>query len=710
MLEKLIAFILTVLFRVEVSGLEHFYKAGNRVLIIANHQSFLDALLLGVFLPEKPMFAVNTFITTRWYFKPFFAFVDTFCVDPTNPMATRAIISEIRKDKKCVIFPEGRITVTGSMMKIYKGSAMIADKSGAKILPIRIDGAQYSLFSRLKGTVRRRLFPKITLTILPPTDFILAEHLKGSRRIKAAGKKLEDLMTNLFFASSDYKKTLFQSLLEQARIHGRQHCILDDITRKPLSYGKLITHCFALAPHVCKRTHKHDNVGVLLPNVVGAVVTFFAVQIGGRVPAMLNFSSGEQNMLAACKAANIATVLTSKKFVDMAKLTNMIQAMEHENIRIQYLEDIAKEITYIEKIRAVVTSYFPKIWHKKHAGIAPTDPAVILFTSGSEGTPKGVVLSHENIQANVCQILASIDCNAKDCIFNALPLFHSFGLTAGTLLPLLYGMKVVLYPSPLHYRTVPELVYDSNATIMFGTDTFLAAYAKFAHPYDFYALRYAFAGAEKLKDTTRTLWAEKFGVRLFEGYGTTETAPVLALNTPMRHKTGTVGRFLPSITYTLQKVEGIEKGGRLLVKGPNIMQGYLFAENPGVLVPVDDAYYDTGDIVEIDEEGYITITGRAKRFAKIAGEMVSLTAVEAYIAKLWQGYNHAVIQIPDEKKGEAIILITDYTKAQRMDIVEYAKNNGISELSVPKIIHVANTIPLLATGKIDYVRLQNEMY
>jgi len=279
-----------------------------------------------------------------------------------------------------------------------------------------------------------------------------------------------------------------------------------------------------------------------------------------------------------------------------------------------------------------------------------------LFTSGSEGEPKGVVLSHANLLANREQLAARLDLNAQDTILNALPMFHAFGLTAGTLLPLFYGMKTFLYPSPLHYRIIPEIAYDLNATILFGTNTFLAGYAKYAHPYDFYSVRYVFAGAEKLQDDTRRLWVDKFGIRVLEGYGTTETSPILAANTPMFYQEGTVGRFMPGIDWQLEEVEGVSEGGRLHVAGPNIMLGYLRPQRPGHLEPPQSRFglgwYDTGDIVRVDDHGFVTICGRVKRFAKIGGEMVSLTAVEDIAARVWPGTLHAAVTLSDEKKGE----------------------------------------------------------
>lgn len=692
-----------LLYRVEVKGLENYNKAGKRALIVANHLSFLDATLIALFLPEKPMFAVNTNIAKRWYFKPFLAMVKAFPLDPTNPMATKGIINEIRKDQKCVIFPEGRITVTGSLMKVYEGPGMIADKAGALILPIRIDGAQYSPLSRIKGKVRIRMFPKITITMLEPRKFEVPEEIKGRNRRHTTGVKLYDLMSQMLFDSSDYKKTLFASVIDQSHIHGRKHIIAEDAMRKPINYGELITRSFVLGNKIAKDTKQGEYVGVMLPNMVSSIITFFALQATGRVPAMLNFSTGAKNLISACKTATIKTVYTSKQFIASGSLDELVKAIEKEGVKIIYLEEFTRNISFFNKLIGLIASYIPSVFYKKPSY---ENAAVVLFTSGSEGVPKGVVLSHKNIQANRFQLASRVDFGPTDIVFNALPIFHSFGLTGGTLLPMLSGIKTFFYPSPLHYRIVPELVYDTNSTIMFGTDTFLSGYARFANAYDFYSIRYVFAGAEKLKEETRKLWAEKYGVRIFEGYGATETSPALSTNTPMHNKPGTVGRLLPGISYKLEKIPGIEDGGKLIVRGENIMKGYLLSDNPGKLVPPVGGSYDTGDIVAFDDDDYITIKGRAKRFAKIAGEMVSLTAVETYLAKLWPANQHAVITIPDSKKGEALVLVTDKQDADRSEISSYAKQNGIGELSVPKNIKIVDKVPILGTGKTDYLKIK----
>ncbi|MFC1659364.1 AMP-binding protein [Pseudomonadota bacterium] len=503
------------------------------------------------------------------------------------------------------------------------------------------------------------------------------------------------------------QKTLFQILLDQLNILGRNYIIAEDITKKPLSYGQLVTHSFVLGHRISKATRSGKHVGIMLPNMVKSITVFFSLQAYGRIPTMINFSVGSQAIISACKTAQLKTIYSSRKFVETANLINIVEVIKKEGINIVYLEDVVKSITIFDKLRGLIFSYSPRVFYKKTSNQKPDDTAVILFTSGSEGSPKGVALSHINIHANCTQLASCVEFKPVDVIFSVLPIFHSFGLTCGVLLPLFSGFKVFLYHSPLHYQEIPELICKSNATILFGTDTLLSNYTRFANIHDFYSIRYVFAGAEKLKETTRTLWLEKYGINIFEGYGTTETAPVLSVNTPTHNKRGTVGRLLPSIDYILENVPGIEDGGRLFVSGANIMKGYLFSDNPGVIIPPKDGKHDTGDIVSFDEDGYIIIKGRAKRFAKIAGEMISLTAVEAYLFDLWPESYHAVISIPDDKKGELLVLITDYQDASREEISAYIKLQGIGTLFLPRIIRIVDEIPLLGTGKTDYTAVQD---
>jgi acyl-[acyl-carrier-protein]-phospholipid O-acyltransferase/long-chain-fatty-acid--[acyl-carrier-protein] ligase len=699
----LLRHVLRLAYGVRVTGLEHYAQAGRRVLVVANHTSFLDAALLAVFLPDRLTFAINTEVSKRWWMQPLLKIVDAFPLNATNPYSLKSLIRYIEQDKRAAIFPEGRITVTGSLMKIYPGPGPIADKSGAMLLPIRIDGAQYTPFSRLRGRIRLRWFPQITLTILPPRRFEIPREIRGRERRRIAGKLLADLMTEMMFATSNYHRTLFGALLDARRVHGGRHVIVEDVERKPLTYNELIVRALLLGGLIAAETERGKAVGVMLPNAIGAVATLFGLQARGRVAAMLNYTLGAKSLVASVQAASIRRVYTSERFVVAAKLEHLVDRLR-EVTTVVYLEELRDRITPWLKIKAATQSRFAGFAYSR-VRVRPEETAIVLFTSGSEGMPKGVALSHANVLANREQVAARIDFSSQDVILNALPLFHSFGLTAGTLLPLLSGMRTFFYPSPLHYRIVPEIAYDINATIMFGTNTFLAGYARFAHPYDFYSVRYVFAGAEKLKDETRRIWTDRFGVQVFEGYGTTETSPVLTTNTPIDARAGTVGRFLPGIEHALDPVPGVE-GGRLSVRGPNVMLGYLKQDQPGVIQPPaterGPGWYDTGDIVTIDADGFITIQGRAKRFAKIGGEMVSLAAVEELATRAWPETQHACVSLPDFQKGEQLILVTTRADASRAELSARAKTDGMSELHVPKRIVPVASLPLLGSGKTDY--------
>lgn len=708
-------------YRVEVRGLENYHRAGDRVLIIANHTSFLDAALLAAFLPDRLTFAINTQFAQKGWIKWLLKLVNTYPIDPTNPLATKSLIEYLRQDHHVVIFPEGRITVTGALMKIYEGPGLIADKADATLLPIRIDGAQYTPFSHLKGKVKIRWFPKITISILEPRTFDLPRAITGRERRRQISQKLFDVMSDSIFLSSSMHETIFESLLNAKSLHGNKHLVVEDIDRNPMNYQRLVLGSLILGRRIAKATQSGEYVGVLLPNSIANVVTFFALQSMHRVPAMLNFTAGLKNVLLACRLAEIKTVYTSTKFVERANLQSLVDGLVENGLRLIYLEDVRRKINIFHKLSGKLYSWFPRLYyftmnrmHRENHKKCVMQPAVVLFTSGSEGAPKGVVLSHYNIQANRFQLTARVDFTPADRVFNALPMFHAFGLTSATLLPIVSGMRVFMYPSPLHYKIVPELCYDTNSTIMFGTDTFLFNYAKSAHPYDFYSVRYIFAGAEKIRPETHALWTQKFGIRLFEGYGATEASPVLATNTAMQYKLGTVGRLLPGVRYQLQTVEGIKEGDRLLVSGPNIMSGYLFIDAPGKIQP-PTGFYDTGDIVEVDEDGFVIIKGRAKRFAKIAGEMVSLAAIEQAICQLWPNKQHAVVSQPDPRKGEKIVLVTNQKTADAAAIIEYFRQQGMAEISVPRKIIILETVPLLGSGKIDYpavnllVKTQDEL-
>jgi acyl-[acyl-carrier-protein]-phospholipid O-acyltransferase/long-chain-fatty-acid--[acyl-carrier-protein] ligase len=704
LLRPLLRGLARLFFRVEISAQQANFKH-ERLLIVANHQSFLDGLLIGLFLPIDPVFVVHTTIAESFFFRILLSQVDYLAVDPTSPMAMKKVIRLIESGRPVVIFPEGRITLTGSLMKVYDGPAFVAAKTGATVVPVRLDGASRSYFSRLTGKHPKTLFPKIRLSILAPRHFPMPEGATAKLRRRKSGEAMRKLMQEMIFASRP-QQTLFSALCDAADIYGRGRRLLEDVKQIEYSYNDLFKMALMLGRQIERISQPGEKVGLLLPNLVPTIGLIFGLTARKRIPAMLNYSAGTDAMQAAVDAAQIRTVVTSRAFVEQAKLGDKLAGLK--GVQLVYLEDVREKIGLGDKLWLMAYAlHFPRAYELP---ASPEDAAVVLFTSGSEGKPKGVVLPHRAILANVAQICSVIDFSVHDKVLNALPIFHSFGLTAGALLPVLSGASLFLYPSPLHYRVIPELAYDRGCTVLFGTSTFLGNYAKFANPYDFYRLRYVVAGAEKLSESVRNQWFEKFGLRIFEGYGATETAPVLAVNTPMAYRSGTVGNLLPGVEHKLVAVPGIAGGGILHVRGPNVMAGYLKADQPGVLQPpvsdIGDGWYETGDVVEMDEDGFVKIVGRVKRFAKIAGEMVSLEVVEKLATATSPTLLHAASSQPDAAKGEALVLFTTDAALTRELLAAKARETGIPELAVPRKIHKVDSLPLLGTGKVDYVTLK----
>ncbi len=684
-------------FRLEVTGLENIPGPGQRVVIAPNHVSLLDGPLLHTILPERAGFAVNNQIAQAWWVRPFLSVIKAHLLEPTKPLAARALVNAVKAGETIVIFPEGRITLTGGLMKAYDGAGMIVDKSDAWLVPVRIEGPERSPAGYLRATqTRKSLFPKFKVTFLPARRLTLDPALRGKARRQAAGLALQDILVDAAVETARFDRTLFAALAEAKRTRDTGKPAVSDPLGTKLSYRKLILGAQVLGAKLQQLAPEGSAVGVMLPNSAGVAVTFFALQAFGRVPAMINFTSGVANIKAACRAAGVGVIVTSRTFVDKGRLTALVCELE-KDVRIVYLEDVRAGIGLGDKIAGILAG------SRQRVARNPNDPAVVLFTSGSEGVPKGVVLSHRNILANTAQCLARLAANGEDMVFNVLPVFHSFGLTGGLMMPLLGGVPVYLYPSPLHYRIVPELLYDTCATILFGTDTFLRGYARTAHPYDLRTIRLIVAGAEAVKESTRQTYMDRFGARILEGYGVTETAPVLAMNTPIANKAGTVGRLSPLMRARLEPVAGIADGGRLFVEGPNVMLGYYRVENPGVLEAPPDGWHDTGDIVAIDAQGFITIKGRVKRFAKIAGEMVSLAAVEALASEAFPGAALMVVSLPDARKGERLVLMTTDAALKRDVLLRHARARGAAELMVPADTLVVGSLPLLGTGKPDYV-------
>ena len=698
------AWIWKLLYRVRVNGAGNFRDAGERVIIVSNHVSFLDALLLHVFVSRELVFVHGAATPWRWWMRPFVRGARTHLLDPDSPETFQTLLQRIRSGERCVIFPEGLPAAGGALEKMDGSAAMLAGEADAKLLPVRIKGAQYTPFSRLHNGSRIRLFPKITLTLLPPRQLQLPRSEGAREHRQNAATHLYRFMCEAMFAADREPTNLMRELLEARRTHGGGRILLEDM-QGVINYRSLVTKSIVLGRLLARTmAPEQKRIGLMLPNSIGAAVTFFALLGLKRAIAMMNFSAGPAQITSACRTAGVKTVLTSRRFITLAKLEPLVEALEANSIKVFYLEELRENLRTGDKLVGLLGLVAPQMFLRNALGARAEEEAVTLFTSGSEGAPKGVVLSHNNIIANFRQFSIGVEFGPRDIVFNCLPMFHSFGLTVGTMLPIFFGLRAYLYPSPLHYSSIPDLVYRTGATMFFSTDTFLRGYARFAHPYDFHTLRYIFAGAEKLHEETRMLWFERFGVRVLQGYGVTETAPVLSVNTPMENRSGTVGRALPGVEVRLESESEIRAGKRLYVRGENVMTGYMREDAPERIDPPPDGWHDTGDIVTVDDDGFITIVDRFGRFAKIGGEMVSLGAVEAVVGELWRDVPHTVVAVPDADRGESLVLLTLQPDADAAALGEHFQRAGFARLWIPRIIFTIEDPPLLPSGKTDYVK------
>jgi acyl-[acyl-carrier-protein]-phospholipid O-acyltransferase/long-chain-fatty-acid--[acyl-carrier-protein] ligase len=698
-------FLLRGLFRFQAYNLE-VLKMPGPVLLIPNHSSWIDWLFLWVCLDDDWKFVTSSSTAqTSWLHRQLMINRYTFPIDTSSPYAVKRMAEFLKGGGRLVLFAEGRLSRTGNLMKLFDGTGFLIFKTKAKVITAHLRGAERLPYS--PNPDWKKCFPTVTAHF---SAALTAPELGEISTVQARARLTNWLRDQLVQQQFEVEmacgaQNIFSAVAETANKQP-DFIILEDATSQRLTYRKLMVGADVLAEALRNTVAGSERVGLLLPNVNATPVTILALWSLGKVPALLNFSSGTPTMLACVELAKLKHIVTSRAFLERAKLN--VDEFLKVGISAIYLEDVRASISGSQKLLTLLQHIFHRqsaVGSRQSASAA----AVIVFTSGSEGVPKGVELTHGNILANIRQMLAVTDFTDRDRLFNCLPLFHSFGLTVGTFLPLMRGLYVFLYPSPLHYRMVPAVLYDRDCTVFISTNTFLNGYARKAHPYDFRSLRYLFSAAEKLQEATALTWSQKYGVRILEGYGATECAPCVSLNTPLEPRYGSVGRLMPGMEYKLESVEGVAEGGRLFVRGPNVMKGYLNKDANANFLSLG-GWYDTGDIVSVDADGYLHILGRMKRFAKVSGEMVSLTAVEDALAGAFPQYGLrcqvAVITRPDEDKGEALIAVTNEAKLTLNEIREAIKAKGLTNLSTPREIKVVPEIPKLSTGKVNHRSLQ----
>lgn len=680
------------------------------VILVANHLTWIDWLLIGVLLEEDWKF-VTSKTTANLSLLHRFIMVNsrTFPIDPTSPYSAKRIAEYLKCGGRIVLFPEGRMSRTGNIMKFYEGVGFLLHTTKTKVILCRIRGAERTIWAKHKGW--KKLFYPVSLHFEGPANPPKIEAVKTSVIRARLTQWLMDLMikqhfdVEMRFAPADIPEAIYNSAKERPGF-----IVFEDAQENKLSLRKFSVAASLLSKEFIKLNDENNRIGVILPNVCAAPVVVVALWKSGKIPTILNYSSGINAMIKCAKIAGIKYIITSKVFLERLRIDP--EKFISEGFIVKYLEDLRSQISETARVLEFLKSlFFMPCLKPRGAGSLAGETAVILFTSGSEGDPKGVELTHSNILANIRQLLAVVDIRDDDRLFSCLPLFHSFGLTIGAFVPLVRGIYSFLYISPLHYRLAPVLFYEKDCTIMFSTNTFLNGYLRRAHPYDFHNARLVFAGAEKLSESTATNFARYFGARVLEGYGVTECSPVVSVNTPLCNKSNTVGRFLPGIEWRIEPVEGIDQPntGRLYVKGPNIMRGYINPEANKKFLSLN-GWYDTGDIVNVDEDGYVHILGRLKRFAKISGEMVSLTAIEDTLNQAIQSVNPkgqiAIVSLSDQIKGEKLICVSNDTALTIEQIRNLLKSDGFSPLAYPAELIFMKEIPKLGSGKINYIALK----
>lgn len=708
---RLVLWLLThTLYRIRILGQEHVPLRGP-ALLVCNHLSFIDAFLVGACVQRFVRFLV----WKGFYERPLLGhFLRMMQAIPVAAGDRRAVVTALSQARTALqqghvvcIFAEGAISRTGNLLPFKRGFEHIAHGLDVPVIPVHLDRIWGSIFSFHHGT----FFWKWPRRWPYPVTVSFGKPLPATASAYEVRQAMTHLHSNAFTHRPQTQGLLTRRFLRMARRHWGRFCMADS-TGKRLTFGKLLIGSTILARWLRRHCQQEQMIGLLLPASVGGAVANLAVSLTGKIPVNLNFTSGPEAMQAAIEQCGIRTILTSQQFLDKASLPR-----RHDMV---FLETLLQEVTLWQKVGGMLAALFLPAAFLARPPVATAHTsealATVVFSSGSTGAPKGVMLSHQNILSNIESMAQIFPLDARDCMMGILPFFHAFGFTVTLWFPLLTGCSVVYHPNPMDGKKIGEMVQQHRATMLISTPTFYGMYLRQCPPEVFQSLRYTIVGAEKLRPALAAEFQEKYGITLLEGYGCTEMGPVVAVNVPdvvqdnqrqIGHKPGTVGHPIPGVTARVVHVETGEPlpphtAGLLLVNGPNRMLGYLGQAERTATV-LRDGWYVTGDIATIDEDGFICITDRLARFSKMGGEMVPHLAIEDAVNAVLGTTASLVTAVPDAQRGERLVVLYTHPAISRDQLWEGVMQSALPKLWVPKREHffVVDALPLLGTGKID---------
>jgi len=704
-------------YKVDVFGIENI-QSQRGVLLLGNHVSFLDWAILQIAYPRQIRFVMDRVFFNKWYLKPFLKFAK---VIPISSRGSKGALSEVSKALNAgqivAIFPEGHISRNGHLDEFKSGFEMATkDVEDAVIIPFYLRGLWEDNFSYASKKLKNSKNKDISVSFGKPMPI--------TSKANEVKKAVFELSISAWQEYSKNLKPIAHSWVENLSDNGAKIAVADS-TGVELSKTRFATAVFLFSKKL-KPMLKEQNTGLILPSTAGGLIANMATLTLGKTIVNLNYSAGTPSLKSALELADIKTVITSKQFIAKLSAKGFDLSEVLELVNVIYLEDVKATIGKLESIKTLLAvKLLPisllKALYIKSAKI--TDTAAILFSSGSEGTPKGIELTHQNIMGNVKQIATLINPTDDDVMLGTLPIFHSFGLTVTSIAPLVEDITVACHPDPTDGLGVAKLCAKYKASYMFGTATFYGLYIRNRkiNPLMFKTLKMVVAGAEKLPAKVRDDFKAKFGHEIYEGYGATETTPVASVNVPnvlmvddgyrvhIGSRVGTVGLPVPGSSFKIVDPESFEElpvgeAGMILIGGTQIMKGYIKneAKTAEVIKVIDGIrWYVTGDKGRLDEDGFLTILDRYSRFAKIGGEMVSLGLVEGEILKvLSEEERICIAAVPDAKKGEKIVLMLE-GELEIEELKAKIKELKLNPLFIPSLYYKVEQIPKLGSGKID---------